>query len=98
MFPENRLCLTDEQKKNIQKTLNLQANKKLIQSELRKENVFVTLKDLSNMKFLASSSNGDDLKQAVDYLTQIDKNNYCLLYLFHFLNFLKISPPGIFFL
>lgn len=51
----------------IKELLNLKSNKKLVQNALAEENIFVTLKDLTNIKSSTKTVDGNDLKRAVDY-------------------------------
>lgn len=48
--------------------LSLNVNKKLLQSELKKENIHLTLRDLTNLKSQMTARDGDNLMATLDYL------------------------------
>lgn len=80
MLPENRLMIPIEKKKEILEKLDIKGNKKLIQSSLLKENIFLTLKDLSNLKATLKPHHGDHLQTVVDYLINEQSKLIIILY------------------
>ncbi|OXU27960.1 hypothetical protein TSAR_009991, partial [Trichomalopsis sarcophagae] len=73
MLPENRLDISNVVLNDIKDKLNVRGNKKVIQSELHKQKIFLNLKDLTNIKSRMKTVNGDNLQKTVDYL--IDEKN-----------------------
>lgn len=69
-MPENRLKLSAEVKSQIVDELKLDVNKKLLQSSLHKKKIYLTLRDLSNLKSTFTREDGDNLQLAVKYLIE----------------------------
>lgn len=78
MLPNIRLKVSKEKKEEIKKILKLRPNKRLLQWDLLQDGFNLKLKDLANLQYQNKSVDGDNLKKAIEYLTQKQGKNHSI--------------------
>lgn len=68
MIPNVRLKIPEEKIEEIKENVELKANNRLLQGKLQKQGVWLTLRDLSNIKAKYKIQDGDNLVEAVRFL------------------------------